>query len=176
MERTTEPDDDNPIDDDVLDPEVMTDVGNAHGLNSNRADRFYDRMRTSIQNALSRGKLEKSKEFLLFVPDIFILLWRLANDKRVAGKDKVLLGSALAYYVFPLDVIPEAVLGPIGYLDDLVFAVYVLNKLLGDIDESVLREHWSGSEDLLQVIRKVLGSADKLATTGFVSQIKKMMK
>ena len=116
-----------------------------------RATRFYDRIRNTIQRYVdSKGAVVgKTTSFLLLVPDVFILLWRLTTDSRVNGKDKVLLGSAVAYYIMPFDLIPEALVGPAGYLDDLVFAVYVLNKVLGDTDASVLREHWSGDSDVL---------------------------
>jgi uncharacterized membrane protein YkvA (DUF1232 family) len=168
-----------PFDGDATD-EGMSALGSPldHPMDAPRAERFYDRVRSKIAHAIETksGKVERFAEYLLFVPDVFILLWRLANDKRVSGKNKVLLGSGLAYYIFPLDVVPEALLGPIGYLDDLVFGVYILNKMLTDTDEAILREHWSGQGDLLETIRKVLGAADTLVTTDFVGQIKKMMK
>ena len=143
-----------------------------------RAERFYDRIRSNIQRYLdNKGKVvEKSGEYLLLVPDVFILLWRLVNDSRVTGKSKVLLGTAIAYYFLPFDIMPEALVGPVGYLDDLVFAVYVLNRILVDTDVALLREHWSGSEDVLESIRKVLNAADNLVGTDFVAKIKKMMK
>lgn len=166
--------------DDVTDiagfhPDEVSETGS---VSSQRADRFYDRIRNSIRRYVeNRGKgVEKTAEFLLFVPDIFILLWRLTTDPRIQGKNKVLLGSGVAYYLFPLDIVPEALFGPIGFLDDLVFAVYILNKLLSDTDESVLREHWSGDDDLLDVIRRVLGAADGLVTTDLLKQIKKLVR
>jgi len=142
-----------------------------------RATRFYDRIRNTIQRYIdSKGAVVgKTASFLLLVPDVFILLWRLTTDSRVNGKDKVLLGSAVAYYVMPFDLIPEAILGPAGYLDDLVFGVYVLNKILGSVDASVLREHWSGSEDVLDSIQNVLNAAESLVGKDLVGRIKKMM-
>lgn len=142
------------------------------------AQRFYDRVRKSIERFLARkgDRLGRAKEFLFLVPDVFILLWRLANDKRVSGKNKVLLGTGIAYFLFPLDVMPEALMGPLGFLDDLVFAAYILNRLLADTDEQVLREHWSGSEDVLSMIRRVLQSADSLVPRDFLNTIKKWMK
>ncbi|HEV7572772.1 MAG TPA: DUF1232 domain-containing protein [Thermoanaerobaculia bacterium] len=142
-----------------------------------RATRFYDRIRNTIQRYIdSKGAVVgKTAGFLLLVPDVFILLWRLTSDSRVNGKDKVLLGSAVAYYVMPFDLLPEAILGPAGYLDDLVFGVYVLNKILGSVDASVLREHWSGSEDVLDSIQNVLNAAESLVGTDLVGRIKKMM-
>src|SRR5438128_5046571 len=119
-----------------------------------RAKRFYDRVRSSIQDFINKkgGVIGKTAEFLLLVPDVFILLWRLTTDRRVSGKNKVLLGSAVAYFILPFDLIPEAIVGPIGYLDDLVFAAYVLNKVLTSTDPAVLREHWSGKDDVLETI------------------------
>ncbi|HET8796829.1 MAG TPA: DUF1232 domain-containing protein, partial [Thermoanaerobaculia bacterium] len=105
-----------------------------------------------------------------------ILLWRLLNDSRVNAKHKVMLGSGLAYYLFPLDIIPEGFLGPIGYIDDLVFGVYLLNSLLVDTDASILREHWSGTEDVLETIRKILAAADNLVGSEIVGRFKKTMK
>jgi uncharacterized membrane protein YkvA (DUF1232 family) len=105
-----------------------------------------------------------------------MLLWRLVTDSRVTAKNKMLLGSGLAYYFFPLDIMPEAILGPIGYLDDLVFAVYLLNKTLTDTDPEILREHWSGSEDVLTSIRNVLNAADALVGKDLFGRLKSIIK
>lgn len=147
-------------------------------VDGERATRFYDRIRKNIHEYTEKKSnvLGKTAEFLLLVPDVFILLWRLANDARVSGKNKVLLASSIAYYIFPFDIIPEAFVGPIGYMDDLVFGVYVLNKLLGDVDASVLRQHWSGSEDVLAMIQRVLHSAESLTGGDFVEKVKRMVK
>ena len=148
-----------------------------HPVTEERAKRFYDRVRSSIQDYIDKkgGVLGKTAEFLLLVPDVFILLWRLTMDRRVSGKDKVLVGSAIAYFVLPFDLMPEALLGPIGYMDDLIFGVYVLNKILSNTDAAVLREHWSGSEDVLQMIQKVLTAANSLVGDKVVGRIKKML-
>lgn len=145
-------------------------------VSQDRAQRFYDRLRSRIRAFLEeRAHLDKSAEYLLLVPDVFILLWRLVNDARVNAKNKLLLGSGLAYFFFPLDIMPEALIGPAGYLDDLVLAVYMLNKVLGDTDPEVLRNHWSGSEDVLAVITRVLNAADTLVGKDIFGKIKKVI-
>lgn len=147
------------------------------GVSRDRATRFYDRIRASIHEfTATRGVVGKTAEYLMLVPDMFMLLWRLATDSRVSGKDKVLLGSAVAYFVLPFDLIPEAIVGPIGYLDDLVFAVYVLNKILTNVDESILHEHWSGRGNVLDAIQRVLNAADSLVETNVGARLKKMLK
>ncbi len=142
-----------------------------------RADRFYDRMRESIRRYLEgKGAVAKTGEYLMLAPDVFVLLWRLINDPRVSAKNKVMLGSGLAYYLFPLDIMPEGFLGPIGYIDDLVFGVYLLNKMLHDTDAGILREHWSGSDDVLESIRKVLNAADNLVGSEILGKLRKNAK
>ena len=145
-------------------------------VSRDRAERFYDKVRRNIRGYLEKkGTLAgKSGEYLLLVPDMFMLLWRLINDSRVNSKNKVMLGSGLAYYLFPLDIMPEGFLGPIGYIDDLVFGVYLLNKMLTDTDPDILREHWSGSEDILATIQNVLNAADNLVGSEFLGRFKKM--
>ncbi|HET8774557.1 MAG TPA: DUF1232 domain-containing protein [Thermoanaerobaculia bacterium] len=147
-------------------------------VSRDRADRFYDRMRESIRRYLeNKGPVAgTTSEYLLLAPDVFVLLWRLVNDSRVNAKNKVMLGSGLAYYLFPLDIMPEAFLGPIGYLDDLVFAVYLLNKMLADTDPAILREHWSGRDDVLDSIRKVLNAADNLVGKDILGKLKRNVK
>ena len=174
MDETT-----NTMDDDDFDlEESMRDSAEATGsMSADRAQRFYDRVRARIAEYLeNKGSAAgKAGEFLLLVPDMFMLLWRLINDNRVSGKAKVLLGSGIAYYIFPFDFIPEAIVGPMGFMDDLVFGVYMLNRMLGDTDPEVLREHWSGDSDLLETINKVLATADSLVGSNMLSRIKKMM-
>jgi uncharacterized membrane protein YkvA (DUF1232 family) len=150
----------------------------ADPVDAGTAQRFYDRVRKSIHSFITKkgDRLGRAKEFLFLVPDVFILMWRLANDKRVSGKNKVLLATGIAYYIFPLDIMPEALMGPLGFLDDLVFGVYILNRMLADTDEQIIREHWSGSEDVLSMIRRVVQSADGLVSSEFLNTIKKWMK
>ena len=165
--------------DDDLDAELDSEMNEGSApVSDDRATRFYDRMRNGIRGYLDKkGALAgKTGEYLLLAPDVFVLLWRLVNDSRVTSKNKMMLGSGLAYYFFPLDIMPEGFMGPIGYIDDLVFAVYLLNKMLSDTDVEVLREHWSGSEDVLAMIRNVLAAADNLVGSEILGRIKKGFK
>jgi uncharacterized membrane protein YkvA (DUF1232 family) len=159
--------------------ETMRESADVTGpVSRDRADRFYDRMRESIRQYLENKSsvAGKTGEYLLLAPDVFVLLWRLINDSRVNAKNKVMLGSGLAYYLFPLDLIPEGFMGPIGYMDDLVFAVYMLHKILTDTDPQVLREHWSGRDDILDAIRNVLNAAENLVGSDIVNKLKRTVK
>jgi uncharacterized membrane protein YkvA (DUF1232 family) len=147
-------------------------------ISSSRAERFYDRMRARIRVYLEKkGTVAgKTGEYLLIAPDVFVLLWRLVSDPRVNSKSKVALGGGLAYFLFPLDMMPEAFFGPAGFIDDLVFAVLLLRKVMVDTDMAIVREHWSGKEDLLTTIEKVLSSAEQLIGSELLSRFRKTVK
>jgi uncharacterized membrane protein YkvA (DUF1232 family) len=105
---------------------------------------------------------EDAVRALLLVPDVFILLVRLTLDKDVPGSARAMIGGALAYFILPFDLLPEAILGPIGYLDDLVLAAAVLAQAFGGDLEPYARKHWSGSEDLRVVLQDITGTAQSL--------------
>lgn len=140
--------------------------------------RFYDRMRRSIDAAVGRrGAIaEKAAEWLLLVPDMFVLLWRLTRDERVSRKHKLLLGGAIVYFISPFDLLPEAILGPIGYLDDLVLSAYVLNKILKDTDPAILRQHWGGQGDVLETIKRLLNAADSMVESKALEKLKRIVR
>jgi uncharacterized membrane protein YkvA (DUF1232 family) len=159
------------------DADINEDMNELSGsMSQDRAQRFYDRLRERVRTYLEKKGtvVGKTGEYLMLIPDIFILLWRLVNDPRVTGKNKVMLGSGLAYYIFPLDLIPDVT--AIGYLDDLIFGVILLNKVLGDTDASILREHWSGSDDILTSMQNVMNAAENLIGSDIIGKFKKTMK
>jgi hypothetical protein len=46
--------------------------------------------------------------------------------------------------------------------------------MLSDTDAQILREHWSGHEDILASIQKVLTAVDNLLAGDVISKLKKM--
>ena len=112
---------------------------------------------------------------LLLVPDVFILLVRLTLDKDVPGSARAMIGGALAYFILPFDLLPEAILGPVGYLDDLVLAAAVLAQAFGGDLEPYARKHWSGSEDLRVVIRDVTETAQSLLGVKLYNRLHRLL-
>ena len=101
-------------------------------------------------------------DYVLLVPDLFLLITRLMLDPRIDARHKAYMGVAVAYVISPIDLIPERRFGPLGYLDDVVVIVAALNMLFSEIDHAIILEHWSGKADLLDTIQKVLAQADQL--------------
>jgi uncharacterized membrane protein YkvA (DUF1232 family) len=126
--------------------------------------RFYQKLRKTIKvwAGGEQSRASRYADYVLAGPDLFILLVRLAQDERVSGSDKARLAGAIAYFVNPLDLLPELVLGPPGLVDDVAVAAYVLHQLLERVDPAIIREHWEGSADVLDLIRQILATADTM--------------
>ncbi len=138
---------------------------------------FYDRLRKRVTAAAARrGKLSAAAtEALLLVPDIFLLMLRLALDREVPKQQRALLTSALAYFVLPADFLPEMILGPVGFLDDLVLAAIVLAHAFGGELEPYAAKHWSGSQKLRVVLRDVLETANGLVGDRVYGQLLRLL-
>jgi uncharacterized membrane protein YkvA (DUF1232 family) len=140
-------------------------AGGAGEVPPMRALRFYDRLRGRIAEALEKrgGRFGRgAAEALLVVPDVFMLLVRLALDPRVPAATRGLIGGSLAYFLLPFDLLPEAFVGAFGFMDDLVLAAAVLTKALGPELEPLARRYWSGREELREVLGDVVGAAQSL--------------
>ena len=143
-----------------------------------REENFYIKARTNITNWLNdNANIDyKWKEYLLAVPDIFYLLVKLAQDPDVPKSKKIKLVTAIAYFISPIDILPEAFLGPVGYLDDLGIAAYVINDLINTIDPQIVKRHWVGEIDILILIKKILINIDKIIGKGIWDKVKGKVK
>ena len=138
---------------------------------------FYQELRVKIKRwaQTDEGKTNQWAEYLLFAPDLFHLLCKLVLDKEVMIADKAKLAGAIAYYVSPLDFIPELILGPVGFVDDIAIAAYVLNSLVNKSDPEIVRRHWAGEEEVLEVIKRILTQADRMVGSGLWGKIKRRL-
>ena len=139
---------------------------------------FYDRLRERVVAAAEgRGGTlgPGAVRALLLVPDVFMLLVRLALDKSVPASARMLVGGALAYFVLPIDLIPEGIVGVGGYVDDLVLAAAVLAQAFSGELEPYARRHWSGSEDLRVVLRDIAYTAESLLGTKVYGRLKALL-
>jgi uncharacterized membrane protein YkvA (DUF1232 family) len=122
-----------------------------------RAPDWYETWRGRIQSWISTHADDEFAQIVLIVPDLLALVIRLARDKRVPFMLKGQLLLAAAYVLSPFDLVPEALLGVIGLADDAGVLVLVLMwiKGLASVDPKVLRDNWSGSGDVIEVIESL---------------------
>ena len=125
---------------------------------------FYTVLRSRINEWLKTGDGSKYKwgNILMLAPDLFHLIYKLSTDPNVPPAEKAKMIAMLAYFISPIDIIPEAMFGPIGFIDDVILAVYALNSLINKTNPDIVRHHWAGDGDILEVIQKVLLAAEKI--------------
>jgi uncharacterized membrane protein YkvA (DUF1232 family) len=112
---------------------------------------------TTDRNERKQARSTLRAAFAL-IPNFLKLLYRLFKDKRVPMTEKALLVGAIAYVVSPIDVLPD-VIPFIGQVDDLYLIALVTLRLLNRTGDEILREHWDGSGDLVNVVDKIAGAA-----------------
>jgi uncharacterized membrane protein YkvA (DUF1232 family) len=135
-------------------------------------DDFYKRLRDKVTRWADQQKIPADlRDYLLAAPDLFHLLCRLVMDQRVAGREKALLGVGIAYVLSPIDLIPD-VFGPIGFVDDLIVMVIILDSVLKRVPRSIVDEHWAGTGDLLRLVRESLDKADSWVGKGLFRRIR----
>jgi uncharacterized membrane protein YkvA (DUF1232 family) len=126
--------------------------------------RFYSRLRERIREwAAKKGpKRAKTVEYVMAVPDVFVLLLRLIGSPSVAKRSKLMLAAVVAYIVFPFDLMPEGLLGPGAFIEDLVLAVYAITRIIDERGADFVRRHWSGDQDILELVTAVSSGAQKI--------------
>jgi len=137
---------------------------------------FYLKLRDKVSEWFEKYADEKPEyaNYILLVPDFFYLLVRLTLDDRIPAIDKAKFAGVIAYFFSPIDFLPEALLGPVGYLDDLALTCFVLNLYINKQDEAgqaVVKELWPGDQDLLNTIKSVLQKADEWLGSGLWEKI-----
>lgn len=131
---------------------------------------FYDRLRVRMLAAAGR----KSQRYGRPVVEALLLV-RLALDPGVPGEARALIGGAIAYFLLPFDLFPEAVVGAPGFLDDLVLAAAVLSQALGGDLEPYARKHWNGDQELRQTLRDVTQGAQVLLGRDLYRRLKRAL-
>jgi uncharacterized membrane protein YkvA (DUF1232 family) len=142
---------------------------------TNKEEDFYKKLRNDINSWMKKNTSldNKWKDFILLAPDMFHLLVKLSLDSRVPISKKAKLTGAIAYFISPLDLLPELFLGPLGYLDDISIAAYVLNDVVNEIDPQIVREHWAGDSDILFHIKNILANANNMLGSGIWRKLRK---
>ena len=88
---------------------------------------------------------------LLVIPNLLLLSARLMVDPRVPAKERLLVAGAIVYAFVPLDLIPD-MLPFVGQVDDAYLIALTLLRLMSVTDPRVVREHWRGGGDVVELI------------------------
>ena len=123
-----------------------------------------------------KGKNTRYGEYILLVPDLLYLLVHLAIDRRVSRRSRSVLILSVIYFISPIDFIPELIVGPAGFLDDVGIAVYALNKIINREDPALVESHWKGERDIFKIVQRVLEQSNNLIGGGLWKTVKRLFK
>jgi len=91
------------------------------------------------------------KNLLLFIPNLLVLCARLMVDPRVPATERVLVAGAILYALIPFDFIPDFI--PfVGQVDDAYLIAMTLLRLMTVTDPRVVRQHWRGGGDVVELV------------------------
>jgi len=88
---------------------------------------------------------------LLVIPNMLLLSARLMVDPRVPTKERLLVAAAIVYAFMPLDFIPD-MLPFVGQVDDAYLIALTLLRLMTVTEPHVVREHWRGGGDVVELV------------------------
>lgn len=103
----------------------------------------------------------RMKNLLLFIPNLVRLCLGLLSDGRVPKTEKLLVAGAIIYALIPLDFIPD-MLPFVGQVDDAYLIALTLLRLAERTDPKVVREHWRGGGDVVELVGAIALFAAKL--------------
>jgi uncharacterized membrane protein YkvA (DUF1232 family) len=118
---------------------------------------FYQLLRRRVRAwaATGRGRENSWVSIILLAPDVFHLLCKLMARREVPAADKVKLAAVIAYFISPLDLLPEGIIGPFGYADDIALAAWVICAMLNHVDNRVIAEEWAGEGNVIAILKGI---------------------
>jgi uncharacterized membrane protein YkvA (DUF1232 family) len=137
----------------------------------------YQALRNRLAGWLiERHPVLRHTQLALLPPDVLHMIIRLLADKRVPAPQKTQAVLAAAYVVLPLDAIPESLLGPAGFADDIAAISHALHGLMSVSHGDLAREHWAGEEEVLELVRTSVKLAEETSGLGFWKRVRYLLQ
>jgi len=80
-------------------------------------------------------------KLLWHLPNLIKLFGRLLRDRRVGLVPKLIFVAGVAYFIFPLDMIPDFPLVGLGQIDDFVVLLVASRLFIALAPRNVVEEH-----------------------------------
>ena len=138
---------------------------------------FYQRLRSRLEAWLQtkEGRGYRFANQLLLLPDFVHLMIRLGLDSRVPLDLRTQTAAVLAYVTLPFDLVPEGMLGPLGFADDLLLIALMTRRLLASVPPEVVLGHWAGPKGLIRTLQDLLELGDEMVSGRVWGRLQRMV-
>lgn len=128
---------------------------------------FYANLKKIIENSESQHK-----NILGYCPEFYLLLCNILIDKKSDWNTKILVNSAIAYFVVKEDIIPDDSKDGMGFIDDLFITSFVLMEIKENIDKNLLIDNWQLESDILSIVEDVFTKSKILVGDKYIDILK----
>lgn len=97
-----------------------------------------------------------------YSPVLLKLLTDILNEKVLSSEHRLKICAALGYFVAPLDVIPESIHGPDGFIDDLFVCCYVLQGIVNEYGLIFVESLWEYEENFESVLKICFNQSESI--------------
>ncbi len=140
----------------------------------------------NFRKLVGNHKNDKDYELIKDYPEVFSTIMGIASDRSADGMVKMIMNSAISYFVLLTDVISEKEGGIKGYIDDFFVCIYALRELLKydkKLGEYLIKKHWKLKEDydnyllekyyelIKKIDQKIVLEIISYSGIGFVSEV-----
>jgi len=142
-----------------------------------REKEYIEKLRSHISSWLERNPQNdyKWKEYIVAAPDLFELLCKLEEESELSQTQKGNLEIAINYFISPFDIIPEAVIGPLGYVDDVSVAANALKESFPSVDREKVKKLWTGAGDVFELVDRIYNDIPEMIDASIWEHITKRL-
>jgi len=135
---------------------------------------FYHKLRERIDRWAREGRLQKKTgkwtdpfmQYLMVLPDLVHLMIKLLVDKHVPSNIKTYILVGMAYLLSPIDIIPDFI-PVVGFVDDLIVLVTIMNKIINSLDVQLLetiKKYWAGQDDVFVKVKEIVAITNEYSS------------
>lgn len=101
--------------------------------NSDKLKKWF----SDAQLSIKLGKVAKKVGSVILYP--VLLLYNMYKSPNTSSKDKLMIIAPLAYFILPIDLIPDMILG-LGYADDGIAVMAALKAITSSMTSEIIEQ------------------------------------
>ncbi|HWI63211.1 MAG TPA: DUF1232 domain-containing protein [Symbiobacteriaceae bacterium] len=138
---------------------------------------YYQKLRERVRTFTNEKAPRWAKPlvpWVMAVPDFFVLMVRLARDERVPASAKVIFGAVVAYFILPVDLIPDPI-PLVGEIDDVALAIFALEQIGKRLPPNLVQELWPGEGQVADLTKAGVALFQRALPTRLIDSLRRVI-